>query len=177
MPELFSPCYQRLVRAGELGKALDETLRSAASLLTKEWHLVNGRRDDTEPLFLINPHNPIQDTAWETLSPDQRTIALILFFESFAILLQSGVPILQTMQCLAEMLPEPLSGAIISSREDVKLGEPFAQSLARISVLPPFTIEMLQQGEEAGTLDTVLHRCATVFEQELEDRPSSTQRI
>lgn len=169
-PELFSPFYIALVRAGEVGGVLDETLRRAADAMRKEWKLVQGRPPSEPPLFLLLPSAAPRPADWSALTPYQRAMTLSLFCETLATLLQSGVPILRTMTTVAALLPERQQPDWLAARETVKAGDPLLPDLEAMGIFPRFTLELFKMGEEAGSLHITLHRAAEWLAQELEWR-------
>jgi hypothetical protein len=170
MPELFSPFYRTMVRAGELGGVLEETLRRTADLMTEEWKLVRCHPGKVAPVSFVNPGSPALAADWDALAGYQRSTLLALFYETFAMLLVSGVPITQTMRTLAELMPltmkEKLQAAVNSWIEGERVGPP----MERLGILPRFAVEMIAAGEEGGHLDVALHRIADIFKHDLECR-------
>lgn len=163
MPELFPPFFCLMVRAGEVGAVLEVTLQRAADLMTKEWKL--SRRGEGEPIFLINSSGRAVPDDWDNFPPYQKTLTLLLFCETFGLLLASGAPILQTMEVMAEMLPPVQKEAMMQARLAIRNGDPM-----RLPFLPRLVQELLAIGEEAGTLDLTLDRAAAIYEHELDCR-------
>jgi RNA polymerase sigma-70 factor (ECF subfamily) len=166
-PELFPKPYIGLVRAGEVGGILEETLRRAADLMAKEWQLARQRPGSEEPMFFTLAGEKRTPRDWAQLSEYQQTMTLLLFCETLSILLVSGVPILQTLETVAELLPPTPKAGILEAREAIKRGEPILPSLERMGILPRFVLRMIEVGEDAGCVDRTLHRAAEVFEHEL----------
>ena len=74
---LFSPAYLALVRAGEVGGILDETLLYLAELLQEEWELARLTAPDDAPAPLFIP-GTAQPTAWAELSRVRQSMTLSL---------------------------------------------------------------------------------------------------
>ncbi len=167
-PDLFSSFYRSMVRTGEIAGILEETLARAAELMTKEWALMRRDPDGAGGVFLLNPsEEPLPDD-WAQLSPYQQTVTLLLFCETFGLMLSSGVPILQTMEHVATLLPSAQGSRILEARERVRTGD--RMEPARFGFLPRFAAELIAHGEEAGTLDSALERAANIFEHQLDCR-------
>ena len=167
-PALFSPFYRSMIRAGEVGGILDETLARAAELMTKEWRLMERAPQGANGWFLLNPSEQPAPDDWADLSPYQQTVTLLLFCEAFGLMLQSGVPILQAMEHASTLLPATQRDKMMEARTDVQAGDRIG--LERLGILPRFAVELIRHGEEMGTLDSALDRAARVFAHELDCR-------
>ena len=165
-PDLFSPFYRSMVRAGEIAGVLEETLARAADLMTKEWTLTQRNPDGASGIFLLNPsEKPLPET-WEQLSSYQQKMTQLLFCESFGLLLSSGVPILRAMEHIGTLLPLAQQGQMQEARARVKIGDPL--HAIRLGFLPRFAAALIAHGEEVGTLDSALDRAAQIVGHELE---------
>jgi RNA polymerase sigma factor (sigma-70 family) len=169
-PELFSSFYRGMVRAGEVGRVLEETVRRLADVMTKEWKLARGRLRHEESLFLINPGGKPLPHDWADLSDYQRSVTLALFCETLGLLLVSGVPVLQAMEILAELLPPAQREALLAAGEEARRGERITLGLERLGILPRVALELIALGEEAGNLDFTLEKAADILLHELECR-------
>jgi RNA polymerase sigma factor (sigma-70 family) len=165
---LFSPFYRAMIRAGEVGCVLEEITHRLADLMTKEWKL--ARLCPGHETFLINPGSRPRPADWAELSSYQQTVLLALFCEAFGLLLVSGVPILQAMEVLAELLPPSQREGLVAAGEAMRRGERSSSGLERLGILPRFAIELIAIGEETGSLDVTLDRAASIFLHELECR-------
>jgi type II secretory pathway component PulF len=170
MPELFSPFYRCMVRAGEVGGMLEETLRRTAELMTKEWKLTRSCPGKVAPVSLITASGPALPSDWSALTPYQRTMLLALFCETFGLLLVSGVPIMQAMRTMADLLPAPQQEGLLAAVAAIGHGERVAPAIEPLGILPRFALELMAVGEESGHLDGVLERAANIFRHDLECR-------
>lgn len=167
-PEIFSPLYIAMVRAGEVGGVLDETLRRLTNLMLKERQLTQ-RRPSGEPQFLLlqsGKQAPFQ--SWDELSPYQQAITLILFCETCGVLLSSGVPIPKIIECLAPLLPPAQAKVWEQASETLSSSDSLLPTFQNLGILSPLVLEILKLGEKTGTLDLMLTRAATLYETELE---------
>jgi type IV pilus assembly protein PilC len=96
-------------------------------------------------------------------------VALARFARTLAVLMRSGVPILQALDIVAETVGNGvMSKAIIDVQQSVKEGQSIAKPLAQHKTFPPMVVQMLAVGEETGALDTMLWKIADFYEQEVE---------
>ena len=96
------------------------------------------------------------------------------FTRTFAILLESGVPILEALNVCAETCEnEIVARKLDDIRQGVERGENLEKCLEDPGVFPPLLVDMLVVGEEAGALETVLKRVAGVYEEDTSDVAST----
>ena len=96
-------------------------------------------------------------------------VALSRFATTAAMLLKSGVPILQALEIVAETVNNRVvSNAIEDVQLSVREGESMAKPLAKHDVFPPMVVQMLAVGEETGQVDTMLEKVAQFYENEVE---------
>jgi type II secretory pathway component PulF len=167
-PDLFSEPYVALVRAGEVGGCLEETLQRAAHLLTQEWELARHRPEADAPLFVSLPASAPQAQNWGGLTPYQRSVTVILFCEILSMLLMSGVPILQALDAVAPVFPTREREGLTRVREAMRGGEKMSPGLESLGVFPHFVMSLVGLGEECGVLDRTLHAAAETLKQDLE---------
>jgi type IV pilus assembly protein PilC len=96
-------------------------------------------------------------------------LALARFARNLSTLLSSGVPILQSLDIVAET-----TGSIVISRalkdvqESVRRGENVAGPLGQHAVFPPMVVQMIASGEETGAIDQMLAKIAQFYDEEVE---------
>jgi type IV pilus assembly protein PilC len=96
-------------------------------------------------------------------------LALARFARNLSTLLSSGVPILQSLDIVAET-----TGSIVISRalkdvqESVRRGETVAGPLSQHAVFPPMVVQMIASGEETGAIDQMLAKIAQFYDEEVE---------
>lgn len=97
------------------------------------------------------------------------TATLTRLCRTFGMLTGSGVPLLETLELVAECSGnEVVSRSIQRVSRDIQSGERISSTLARIPFFPPLLVQMITVGEETGTLDAMFFRAADYYEQELE---------
>jgi type IV pilus assembly protein PilC len=95
-------------------------------------------------------------------------VALSRFSQTLAVLMRSGVPILQALQIVSETVGnEVMSKAMGDVRNSVKEGQSIAKPLASHAIFPPMVVQMLAVGEETGALDVMLSKIGEFYDQEV----------
>ena len=95
--------------------------------------------------------------------------ALSRFSSTFAMLLRSGVPILQALEIVSETVNNRVIGkAIADVQISVRDGESIAKPLTKYPIFPPMVVQMISVGEETGQVDTMLEKIAQFYDQEVE---------
>jgi type IV pilus assembly protein PilC len=96
-------------------------------------------------------------------------IALSRFTRNLGTMLQSGVPILQSLDIVGETTGNVvLERAVADVQDSVRRGEPLAQPLSKHAVFPAMVVQMMIVGEDTGALDTMLHKISDFYDQEVE---------
>jgi type II secretory pathway component PulF len=98
----------------------------------------------------------------------------ILFTKQLAILLRSGVPLLQAIDLLVEQFQGKLHSVLIAIRDELKEGVSLANGLQKYpKIFDTIYIQLVRAGEASGNLEPVLERL-TEF---LERRAATTKKI
>jgi type IV pilus assembly protein PilC len=101
-------------------------------------------------------------------------IALSRFARNLGTMMHSGVPILQSLEIVADTTGNVVLGRAIRDVQDsVRSGESLAAPLANHPVFPPMVVQMMAVGEDTGALDTMLHKIAEFYDQEVESTTES----
>ncbi len=96
-------------------------------------------------------------------------VALSRFSRNLGTMLQSGVPILQSLDIVSATTANiVLERALHDVQESVRRGESLAGPLAQHWVFPPMVVQMLAVGEDTGAMDTMLEKIAQFYDQEVE---------
>jgi type IV pilus assembly protein PilC len=116
-------------------------------------------RDVVDPLKLKIP----------VFGPLFQKIALARFARNLGTMMHSGVPILQSLEIVADTTGNVVLGrAIRDVQESVRSGESLAGPLANHPVFPAMVVQMMAVGEDTGALDTMLHKIAEFYDQDVE---------
>jgi type IV pilus assembly protein PilC len=95
--------------------------------------------------------------------------ALTRFAQTLAVLMRSGVPILESLEITSETVNNTvLSNAVKDVQAGVKVGESMAKPLASHEIFPPMVTQMIAVGEETGAIDTMLDKIGEFYSQEVE---------
>ncbi len=100
--------------------------------------------------------------------PVVRKVEVARFSRTLGTLLHSGVPLLQGMTIVREILSnQGIATAIEPIRNGIKKGEGIAQPMKHSGVFPPLAMHLIEVGEESGKLDTMLIQVAEVYDTEV----------
>ena len=119
----------------------------------------------TQQGFLIYSIKP--RTALKALSSPRSRKKLnlekfLIFNQQFVTLVRAGLPILKSLDLLAERLTDPkLGGYIRLVRDEVKNGALLSDAFRRQGVFPPIYVSSILAGEKSGALGEVLDRFIT----------------
>ncbi len=110
------------------------------------------------------------DSWWKKLFTPKVTLKeKILFTKQFAILLKSGVPMLQSLDMLADQFQGSLHRIIISLKDTVKEGESLAYGMKQYpQVFENIYVQLVRAGEASGKLELILERLTAYFSRQEE---------
>jgi type IV pilus assembly protein PilC len=98
-----------------------------------------------------------------------RKTALARFGRTLSALVRSGVPILESLDIVAETSGNyVVASAVRDTQQAVKRGDPLSRKLEDHPVFPPMVVQMMAVGEETGALDEMLDKIADFYDQEVE---------
>jgi type IV pilus assembly protein PilC len=96
-------------------------------------------------------------------------LALSRFARNLGTMLHSGVPILQSLDIVADTTGNVvLARAIRDVQESVRTGESIAGPLTNHPVFPAMVVQMMAVGEDTGALDSMLGKISEFYDQEVE---------
>jgi len=96
-------------------------------------------------------------------------IALSRFTRNFGTMLHAGVPILQSLDIVADTAGNVvIARAVRDVQESVRNGESLTAPLSEHKVFPPMVVQMMAVGEDTGALDDMLHKISEFYDQEVE---------
>ena len=99
-----------------------------------------------------------------------RKVAVARFSQNMAILLSSGVPILDGLAITARTAGNRvIEKAIMDSRVSISQGRTVAEPLRESKIFPPMVCQMVAVGEQTGGLDNMLRKVAELYEDEVDD--------
>ena len=98
----------------------------------------------------------------------------ILFTRQLAVLLKSGIPLLQALELLIEQFEGNIRSMLINIKDEVKEGISFADALKKYpKVFDNIYVQLVRAGEASGKLEMILERLTAY----LERRASIRKRI
>jgi type IV pilus assembly protein PilC len=116
-------------------------------------------RNFVDPLKLKTP----------VFGPLFQKIALSRFARNLGTMMKSGVPILQSLDIVADTTGNIVLGrAVRDVQESVRTGEALAKPLQNHKVFPPMVVQMMAVGEDTGALDTMLMKISQFYDQQVE---------
>ena len=99
-----------------------------------------------------------------------RKVAVARFSQNMALLLSSGVPILDGLAITGKTAGNKVvEKAIMDSRVSISQGKTVAEPLRDSKIFPPLVCQMVAVGESTGGLDTMLKKVAELYEEEVDD--------
>lgn len=99
-----------------------------------------------------------------------RKVAVARFSQNMALLLSSGVPILDGLAITGKTAGNKVvEKAIMESRISISQGKTVAEPLRASKIFPPLVCQMVAVGESTGGLDAMLKKVAELYEEEVDD--------
>ncbi len=96
-------------------------------------------------------------------------IAMSRFARTFAQLIRSGVPILETLEIVGGSSGNHVvETAIRSVSADVEKGDNLSVALSKKTIFPPMMLRMVAAGESTGKIDEMLEKMADFWDEEIE---------
>jgi len=97
-----------------------------------------------------------------------RKVEVARFARTLGTLLHGGVPLLQGMTIVREIIANQAIAIMIEPiRNGIKKGEGIAQPMKHSGVFPPLAMHLIEVGEESGKLDSMLVQVADVYDNEV----------
>jgi type IV pilus assembly protein PilC len=95
-------------------------------------------------------------------------VALSRFSRTFSTLLRSGVPILGSLEIVAETSGNRIiSRAVLQARDSVKNGNSLSEPLENTPIFPPMVTRMIAIGEKSGSLEQLLEKISTFYDEQV----------
>ncbi len=98
-------------------------------------------------------------------------LCLSRFTHNMAILIRSGVPILQSLELCRDLVGNRvISKAIVEAEDAVNRGQTMSEVFRHHAVFPPTLLRMIIVGEETGTLEKSLNHISERYDDEIPRR-------
>ncbi len=102
------------------------------------------------------------------VGPVLRKVEVARFARTLGTLLHGGVPLLQGMTIVREIISnQGIATAIDPIRNGIKKGEGIALPIKQSGVFPPLAMHLIEVGEESGKLDAMLVQVAETYDTEV----------
>lgn len=133
------------------------SVQGAKELLTKQ---------NMYPIAIVPEQQKVQKSLWSRLF--ERGVPIkdkILFTKQLAVLLKSGVPLLQALELLTDQFEGSLHSILIDVKDDIKQGRSFAQALSKYPrAFDTIYVQLVRAGEASGNLEMLLDRLTDYIE-------------
>jgi type IV pilus assembly protein PilC len=97
-------------------------------------------------------------------------VSAVRFTRTLSTLLSSGMSLLQALEIVNKVVGNRvITEGLNTTKEDIRKGMNLSQSLRRVSALPPMVYSMVGIGEESGTIEEMLEKCAEYYDDEVEN--------
>lgn len=94
---------------------------------------------------------------------------LARFARSFALSSKSGVPIIQSLNVVAQTVDNAyIASRIIQMRDGIERGESILRTAVTAGVFTPVVLQMIAVGEETGDIDNLMDEIAHMYEREVD---------
>ncbi len=99
-----------------------------------------------------------------------RKVAVAKFSRTMSTMISSGVPILDGLDIVSKTAGnKTVEKAINKVRMSISEGKTIAEPLKESGVFPPMVCQMIEVGEQAGAIDTMLSKIADFYDDEVDD--------
>ena len=158
-PELTLPWYSEMVI-------------NFSGFLVNYWFIVLIGSMGCYFLFHFWKKTPAGSDTWDKIflkiplvGPLSRMIAISRFTRTLATLLTGGVPMLQALDIVKNVVNNSvLAIAVENARDNISEGESIAAPLKKSNQFPPIVIHMIKIGERTGDLENMLTQVADAFD-------------
>jgi len=105
-------------------------------------------------------------------------VAIARFARTLGTLISSGVPILQAMVITRDTAGNEVIAASLEKVHDgIREGESITEPLAKTKIFPLMAVNMINVGEETGSVDQMLHKIADTYDEEVDITVSAMTSI
>lgn len=167
-PNLVLPWYSKMV--------ID-----FSSILVEYWWLILVASFASYTFFKIWKKSPNGSKQWDAIAlkipifgPTTRMVAISRFTRTLGTLLTGGVPMLQALQIVRNVVENHvIATAIDDARSNISEGESIAAPLKRSGQFPPIVVHMVTIGEKTGELENMLVQVSDAYDFQVKNRVES----
>jgi general secretion pathway protein F len=103
------------------------------------------------------------------IGPLTRQIVLSRFASTLGSLLNSGVPLITSLQIVSSIVNNSMIQEVLEdAMEKIQKGKSMSSALETSVWFPPVFIQMISVGEQSGQLESMLEKISTTYEREVE---------
>jgi len=155
---------------------MTKVLLAFSSFMVQYWPALLGVAAGAYVLFRVWVGTPAGRYGWDRMRlriPVAGKIVLkatlARFARSLSIALKSGVPIVQALSVVEQVVDNSYVGQRIQQvRDGVERGESLLRTAVTTAVFTPVVLQMISVGEESGELDDLLREVADMYQREVE---------
>ncbi len=155
---------------------MTRVLLAFSDFMVQYWPALLGVAAGAYILFRIWVGTPAGRYAWDRMKlrvPVAGKIVLkatlARFARSLSIALKSGVPVVQALSVVEQVVDNTyVAQRIEQIRDGVERGESLLRTSVTTGVFTPVVLQMISVGEEAGELDELLREVAEMYQREVE---------
>lgn len=104
------------------------------------------------------------------LGPTIVKLSAVRLTRTLSTLLSSGMNLLPALEISTRVVGNRvIMDGLKASSEDIRKGMPLSESLRKVNVLPPMVYSMVGIGEEAGSIEKMLEKCAEYYDDEVDN--------
>lgn len=161
--------------AGMQMPALTQVVMNASSFMQKFWYIVLGIIGFVGYSISKAVKTPKGKAKFDRfilkipmIGPLMRKVAVARFTRTMATLLNSGVPILVAFDIASDTSGNTvISNAIVLARNSIKEGNTIAKPLEQSGEFPVMVTQMIEVGEESGTITEMLNKVSDFIETDI----------
>lgn len=91
------------------------------------------------------------------------------FTRTLATLISSGIPLIEALSVVERVVGNSIvANGLKRAEEDIKRGNSLAEPLKKMNIFPPMVIQMINVGEDSGSLDSILKKTADFYDSEVD---------
>lgn len=132
-------------------------------------------------MFVVWKKSPAGSASWDRIRLKlpvfgdlTRMVAVARFSRTLSTLLNGGVPMLNAMSIVRNVVDnETLATAIDEARDNISEGESIAGPLKRSGEFPPILIHMVNVGEKTGELENMLNQVSDSYDFQVRNKIES----
>lgn len=103
------------------------------------------------------------------LGPINIKVITSRFTRTLGTLINAGIPLIEAMDVVGKVVGNTVvADGLKAAQEDVKRGIVLSEPLKKMGIFPPMVIQMINVGENSGSLDSILNKTADFYDAEVD---------